>query len=60
MCVEQTQIVAEELQEHTQPSLLVKDEEDKKLKSPLPPNPNFHEEYNQLEERKFAIMLFLI
>ena len=44
--VEQTQIVAEELQDHTKPYLLLKDEEDKQPKSPLPPNRAFHEEYN--------------
>ena len=38
------------MKEQTKPSLLVKDEEDKQLKSPLRPNPAFHEEYNQQEE----------
>ena len=51
LCVGKTKVVAKELQEHTNPSLLAEEEDDKLLKSALPSNPTFHEEYNQQDQK---------
>ena len=44
LCGEKTQFVPRRLQEHTDPSLLVEEGEDKQLRPPLPPNLASHEE----------------
>ena len=44
--VEKTQIAPKKMQEHRNPSLLVEEGGDEQLRSPFPPNPAFHEEYN--------------
>ena len=58
LCVEQARTAPEDLQEHMGPPLMVEEEEDKQLKSPLHPDPAFHEEYHQQDEGNYLPLCF--
>ena len=59
LCVLQTQVSPEDLHEHTNPSLMVEDDKDEKIKSALDSNPSFHEDYNKHDDSNYLSFCYV-
>ena len=58
LCIEKAQTATEYLQEHTEPPMLVEEEEDKLSEPPSPPNLDSLEEYSQWDEGNLFLLFF--
>ena len=58
LCIEKSQTATEDLQEHTEPPMLVEEEEDKLSEPPSPPNLDSLEEYSQWDESNLFLLFF--
>ena len=58
LCIEKAQTSIQDLQEHTEPPMLVEEEEDKQSEPPSPPNLASLEEYSQWDEGNLFLLCF--